>query len=370
MNLREAAVGRDNNFNLIRMVAATAVLVSHGFALRSGDPSTEPLHSLIGMSLGTIAVDVFFASSGFLVTASMLRRGSAVDFARARILRIYPAAIVACLLTVSLLGPAVTTLGLREYFASLTTWEYLLKGVTMIGGVSFHLPGVFESNPYPRAVNGSLWSMPWELRMYALLLVLWIGAGIAGAARMSCFRGGVVSIAVLGVILACVHELRPVANTQGIGLLAMFFVGGACHLLGDRISLPRWGGPLALGVVLGCGVAGPEAFSLAWIACAPYLILWCAYMPSRTIRVYNRLGDYSYGVYIFAFPVQQLIMRVNPEIGMISFTLFAFGISVGLAAFSWHLVEKPCLRFVSGSTTGDIARRSAASRPSLSVEAS
>lgn len=348
MKLRDAAVGRDNNFNLLRMAAAFAVLVTHGFALRTGDPETEPLRTSLGMSLGAISVDVFFVTSGFLVTASMLKRGLVGDFVRARVLRIYPAALVMCALTVFVLGPIVTTVGILEYFSSVTTWKYLVKCATMIGGVSFELPGVFEQNAFPRAVNGSLWSMPWELRMYALLVLIWTIAGFGGALRATLFRRGVVALAAIGVVLACVQLIHPFSKTEAFRLLAMFFIGGAFHVLADRVRLPWWGGAAALGGLLLGAAGGPEWFPFAWIVFSPYLVLWCAYVPAGPIRAYNRMGDYSYGVYIFAFPVQQLILSIRPDLGMWTFTLATAAVVLVLAALSWHLVEKPCMRLPIG----------------------
>jgi len=100
-----AASGRDNNFNLVRLAAATAVVVSHSFALATGDPAAEPLWSTLGITLGGLAVVAFFMTSGYLVGGSLLSNGQPIRFAVARALRIYPGLWVALLLTVFVLGP-------------------------------------------------------------------------------------------------------------------------------------------------------------------------------------------------------------------------------------------------------------------------
>ena len=105
---------RDNNFNLLRMAAATAVLVSHAYPLSLGDGVAEPLLHYLGMDLGTLAVYMFFAISGYFVTQSFHKNSGLIEFCIARIFRIYPALFVALLLTVGLLGPIFTTLGLPE----------------------------------------------------------------------------------------------------------------------------------------------------------------------------------------------------------------------------------------------------------------
>ena len=118
MKLSDFTQGRDNNFNLIRIVAALAVLVTHSFALTVGSGNAEPLRASLGMTMGSIAVDVFFIASGFLVTASLLNRQSAIDFIWARVLRIFPALSVMLFLTVFGLGAFFTSLPAPSYFAN------------------------------------------------------------------------------------------------------------------------------------------------------------------------------------------------------------------------------------------------------------
>jgi len=173
VKLSDCSQSRDNNFNLIRMVAAFSVLVSHSFALTgSGE---DPVKRLIGMvTLGDVAVDLFFVASGFLVTASLLKRQNGVDFVWARFLRIYPAFWVMLLLTLFVLGPLFTTLPLSDYLTQTSIYVRLAKAATVFIHTASTLPGVFEGNPLPRAVNGSLWTMPYEVRMYAILAVTWL----------------------------------------------------------------------------------------------------------------------------------------------------------------------------------------------------
>jgi peptidoglycan/LPS O-acetylase OafA/YrhL len=110
MRLIEAAQGKDNNFNLIRLIAALAVLVTHSFAIATGNPELEPLRGWLGMTIGDFAVDAFFITSGFLVTASLARRQSGLEFVCARVLRIYPALLVMVALTVFVVGPLLSRL--------------------------------------------------------------------------------------------------------------------------------------------------------------------------------------------------------------------------------------------------------------------
>ena len=174
MTLSNYTQGRDNNFNLIRIMAALAVLVTHSFALAIGTGAAEPFRDSLGMTMGTIAVDIFFVTSGFLVTGSLLTRHSALEFLWARTLRVFPALLVMLLLTVFGLGPLVTSWPLSAYLTDAGTYGYLLKCATLVSGVQYNLPGVFADNPFKSAVNGSLWSLPYEIRMYAIVVMVWL----------------------------------------------------------------------------------------------------------------------------------------------------------------------------------------------------
>ena len=161
--------GRDNNLNFIKFVAATMVLMSYSFALFTGDASTEPWRKTLGMSMGGVVVDIFFCASGFLVAGSLIASQIARDFLAARALRIYPGLWVALLLVVLIMGPLVTTHPNGIFFGSTETWKHLARNAVMVFGGAFQLPGVFEQNPWKGAVNGSLWTLPYELRAYLAL---------------------------------------------------------------------------------------------------------------------------------------------------------------------------------------------------------
>lgn len=110
IKLSASMSGNDNNLNLLRVVAALLVLVSHSFVIVSGDVDREPLRPTYGLTFGSIAVDVFFVVSGLLVTRSIANRNDAVAFITARALRIWPELVVSLLLVAYVLGGAVTGL--------------------------------------------------------------------------------------------------------------------------------------------------------------------------------------------------------------------------------------------------------------------
>jgi peptidoglycan/LPS O-acetylase OafA/YrhL len=176
MRLSALSHGRDNNFNLIRILAAFAVLITHGFALSIGTGNAEPLRKSLGVTLGTIAVDVFFITSGFLITSSLMNRKHIIYFCWARFLRIFPALWLMLIITVCGIGSMLTTVHLHEYIFNNITYRYVAYCSTLFKGVVFNLPGLFHGNPYGNAVNGSLWTLPYEVKMYSYFVMMWIAA--------------------------------------------------------------------------------------------------------------------------------------------------------------------------------------------------
>ena len=362
MTLGNRATGRDNNFNLVRLFAAVLVLVSHSWPL-SGTPG-EPLERFAGFSLGHLGVDIFFVVSGFLVTGSLLAR-PLPSFLRARALRIFPALFANAFGTALVIGPLVTALPLDRYFGAWDTWRYALQNsVTWPLGVRWWLPGVFPANPGGPAVNGALWSLPWELTMYAMLACLgflWLrarasdppreagGERPAGRSARPVPRPLRVAVFALAGAAALAHGVNEAFSlttrfelVQGFRLVALFFGAAALQLVSDRVPLRA---PLALAALAALPVV--LALKGAWLALYPvalgYLVTWLALVPGGVLRLYNRLGDYSYGFYLWQFPLQQWIVLRRPETSQPELVLLSAPAALAVAALSWHLVEAPAL---------------------------
>lgn len=343
MKSNASLAGHDNNFNLLRVLAAFAVLYSHSYALTDGKGASEPFRVLLDMSLGGIAVDIFFVISGFLVCGSLLRRRSAVDFLKGRFYRVFPALLVMVALTVLLLGPLLTRLPLVEYFSSNDVFKYFYKNATLIGGVTYKLPGVFENNPYPLAVNGSLWTLPEELRMYGYLLGLWLLLGLLRERRLPAFRAAVLAVCAVAMGMRLLEIARGSEEEATLRLLSMFFAGAAFQIAARRVPLD-W--RIFLGLLGGLVVAAAvdsRAFAALFVLALPYMVLFLAYVPGGSIRAYNRAGDYSYGLYLYAFPIQQALAALLPGIGLWSMVVLATLGALLCAVASWHWVEKPAL---------------------------
>lgn len=342
MKLSNYSQGRDNNFNLIRIVAALAVLVGHSFPLAIGTGAVEPLGESLGMSMGSIAVDVFFITSGFLVTSSLLNRQSTIEFIWARALRIFPALLVMLFLTVFVLGVFFTSLPTLTYLSLPETYIYLAKCATLITGVVYNLPGVFDSNPYKNAVNGSLWTMPHEVRMYAILAAVWFALRIIPKLRLTAFQTVIVAFAFVAGIYVLASHFFPLPQAIFARLFFMFFVGATFYVLREYIVLSRglfWLFVIGLSVATG----DKHAFFVVYVFAIAYILFYLAYVPSGLIRRYNQLGDYSYGIYIYAFPIQQSVAALIPGVSVPQMILISAAATILLATLSWHFLERRAL---------------------------
>lgn len=323
--LGERLQGRDNNLNLIRVLAASAVLIGHSYELAAGQE--DPMEALTATSMGGIAVEVFFVISGFLVTASLIARENLLDFIVARFLRIYPGLIAVVVLTVLWCGTLTTS---PDYFTDAATFSYLLHNIPMIFGDHQRLPGVFETN-ITQNVNGSLWTLPWELRLYLGLAVLWMGLSVAGPFRKQMFP-----LTVLAVTAASLYLVW-----SGNRLITDFFLGASFYVLRDKV-------PLSGALALCAAAAGIIGLTTGWMAlyvlALPYVVLWLAYIPGGLIRRYNAAGDYSYGIYIYGAVVQQSVAALLPDISIWGMSAIAGCVTLFLAWCSWHFLEHRALR--------------------------
>ena len=344
LTLAERARGRDNNFHLVRMLAALLVLVSHSWPL-TGTPS-DPFERVVGFSLGHLGVDVFFVVSGFLVTGSLFARPRLTSFVDARARRLLPALAVAAFGVAFVLGPLVTDWPLPRYLGAWGTWRYAIQNaVTWPLGVCWTLPGVFAGNPGGPAVNGALWSLPWEITMYAMLVALGLATRTLRLPRATqdALITTLAGLATIGLAVNAhfgwSHRFEVV---QGLRFTALFFTAGALKVHEQRVPLRgRWALAALVFLVLSFLHHGvPEALQPSLLA---YVVLWCALVPGGLLRAYRRVGDYSYGLYLWQFPVQQCLVHAWPGLTPLTLMLAALPITLGLAALSWHLVEARAL---------------------------
>jgi peptidoglycan/LPS O-acetylase OafA/YrhL len=304
-----------NSFDLLRLLAALAVIAFHAAVLAGRAP-----WSVGEINLGALGVGAFFVISGYLVTDSRLRSDTFRAFLVKRLLRIEPALIASLIVVAVTLGVVASSLPLGAYLRSKDVYLYVAKN-TLLYLASYSLPGVFAHNPAPGIVNGSLWTLRVEFTLYLAL-------GLLGAARL--LKPAALAVFALGFgSAAIVLQAAPGVVPSGLlhpGLIGaqysfLFFAGALLRLI-DR-PLPAW----TLGSAL-------LLLTPAWILGLPILVVWLG--SRRSIRL---PADLSYGLYIYAFPVQQVLASH----GLLWFWT-SLAATLPFAAASWFLVERPALR--------------------------
>jgi peptidoglycan/LPS O-acetylase OafA/YrhL len=346
---RMAACGATSGFDYMRICLALAVLSWHAVPITQG---REAADALLDGPLGPpvrLILPMFFALSGFLVTASLFRTPSIRVFLLFRALRIGPALAVEVALSALLLGPLFTTLALGTYFTAPDFFRYFTNAV---GIVNYELPGVFADHPVT-AVNGGLWTVPYELECYIALTVLYLlsfmrrpyfllGATLAGG-----FVVGAMSfmpaISALGAEGANPFNYQNAldASVQPRRILVLSFLAGAVvYLFRERLTL----NPLyaALAVVLGLALlTSPFLYGFAPLPIAYATVYLGLLNPPRHKLVLS--GDYSYGVYLYAFPIQQMVYALGPGQSALANAALSTLAAALFAVFSWRLIERPAL---------------------------
>jgi peptidoglycan/LPS O-acetylase OafA/YrhL len=334
-----AAAARANNFDFIRLIAALSVVFSHSFLIAEGSEANEPFVWLTGNQcvLGLVGVFVFFVISGYLVTASYCRNPMAADFAARRALRIFPALVANMLVCALLLGPLVSHLALGAYLAAPELPAFCRKVLTLDPG-PLHLPGVlFADNTVGLLINGSLWTLRYEVMMYAMVVLL----GMAGLLRLPV----ALALTILGIAaVAHEHALTPLGDIGEMAWLLGFFASGmALYFLRERIAFrARYAlvalAALALFVWLG-------RFIMLFPLAGAYIVIWFARRHDPWLDYSRYAGDLSYGIYIYGWPAEQLVMWLSGGHAR-WWQVFLGSLLVALPAawLSWHTIEKWALR--------------------------
>lgn len=316
-----------NHFHLMRLVAAWLVIWSHAWPI-TGTARGDWLNQTLGRSAGAFAVDLFFLISGFLVAASVQRHRWR-DFLLARALRLYPALIVCVALTAFVMGPLLTTA--NDYWSDGRVWRYAWATASL-WRAEFWLPGVFETLPHP-SVNGSLWTLPIEGRLYLLLLL----AGAVGMLRPWRYLPAWALAMAGAAAFAWLKAPLPQHLSYLCWTVAFFITGTLLWLWRERIRLDgRWVVPLIVAAFL---TRDSIAFAPVYMAAVTCSVLWLAFVP-RLPQI--RRNDLSYGLYLYGWPMQQLAFLLGAT-SVLTNTLLASALAFACAALSWFLIERPAL---------------------------
>lgn len=328
---QERLDSRNNALNLLRLVLAALVIVSHaspiggfGEELRIG-----------GLTLGNFAVGGFFAISGYLITASRFH-SDFFSFAWRRVLRIFPG-YWACLAVVGLVFGAVAGAVRGGWTLQSGITYFLSNGLMVFKGDS--LAQTLKGAPFFWSWNGSLWTLRYELLCYVAVGIVFLlpQLRVRPAFLILCFAGS--------TALSVLVDLFNIVGMPGdIGFLLPFFVAGACLVRYSHV-VPATG-TLAAAAAVSLLALTLSGYGKSLIAMPlAYICLWLAISLPRAFRRLGRRNDLSYGLYLYGFPVQQMLVLAGAHhFGLLWFTLLSLLAAFPMAIASWFLIERPSMR--------------------------
>ncbi|MBS1914781.1 MAG: acyltransferase [Bacteroidetes bacterium] len=330
-----------NNFTLIRLIAAMMVVKLHSYSLTT---HVKGQYDDYSFHLHQLGLPVFFFISGLLVSQSFEKSSSWKNFVWKRFLRIYPAAWLSIFACAFILGPIVTTWNITDYFSNSVFFQFLTSAFLV--EIKYVLPGVFEhslmGNP---SVNSSLWTITLELKLY-LLILIW---GVLKT-RYKNFILAVVMIVtlILGQFFRDEAEIvlskffhKPILLFGYLNFGVLFLAGIFCNIYKKKIIIKPWWMPAITILLLLIYLKNMLVITFFLV---PLMTLYIATIKVSFFKKITPKADLSYGIYVFAFPVQQLVANyIKPQD---SWTFFFLSILfvLPLAVFSWYVVEKKALQ--------------------------
>lgn len=330
-------------FHALRLLLSLWVFTLHCFLVCLGaDASEEFASNPLHRALITPALPMFFIVSGYLVTGSAFRVQNTLHFLSFRVLRIAPALVVEITLSAIVLGPLLTDKRLLEYFSDPLFAKYFLN---VLGNLHFFLPGLFASNPVSGIVNLNLWTLLPEYYCYLLISILMFSKLIFSRKYFTLF-GTVSLIAATAYVIRGKNILNFVAVVDWKFLVLSFVFGCLAYHWNHKIAVTRVGAVAAL--LVACLSFMHSSLILFALIAATYLVIYVG-MCRPYLPAFLRNGDYSYGIYLFGFPIQQTLAHFLPPELRSGYIVLAIGLpfTVAFAMCSWHLVERPTLSLKS-----------------------
>lgn len=335
---------RNNNFDILRLLCAMFVIVSHSYALL-GMKNGEVLYSLTnGIILSDIGLLGFFTISGYLIYQSLINSRNTVSYLGKRCLRIFPSLLV-CLILVVIVCSFVYN-GDGAYFKQLETYVFVLHNI-LLYPVQWGISGVFEQNPIS-TVNGSLWTLAYEFTMYLLLIILFF-------VRNQKVKIALVATCIIGLLTKNTIFAGNFNNTEicylNVSSFTRFAQYFAVGVLMQMLSVATWTKKSRMILLSVCGILAfytrehtyMNTRALAMLCLSVAFIVVGEMCWKSICRFVHKVGDLSYGTYIYAFPISQLLITQISGLTPTMLTLLTLLIVLPIAYLSWRYIEKPAL---------------------------
>jgi peptidoglycan/LPS O-acetylase OafA/YrhL len=353
--LEDAFDPHRNSLSLLRLVFAAMVLFDHSFPLGGFHGGVDPMWGWTEgqESFGGLAVFGFFVVSGFLVTRSFDGSPNFVSYIWKRFLRIFPGFWVCLLVTVLVFAPLAFWYEHGSLLGYLHTHtdspSGYLKNNAALSMNQYNIDDLLGNNPYAhlhvgfQAWDGSLWTLIYEFKCYLGVMVL----GMIGVFRK--WRPTVLVLSLGLWALQLKQYLHPgflqgtflLGDPNMVRLAFIFSLGMIFYLYRDKIIISNTLAAVAL-VVFIAGMRLDLYYGVGAVMWA-YLCMWAAVrLPFHNVDKY---GDFSYGLYIYAFPIEQMLSlyHVNSW-GQVPYVLLSLAVAMVLAIGSWYGIERPAQR--------------------------
>lgn len=324
-----------NNFNFLRLIGALLVIISHSFDI-TGKSNSDPLFQLTGkLQSSGIGLTIFFFISGYFVTASANNTAGIGRFIIKRVMRIYPALIVLVFISVFFAGPLLSTLPTYQYFQEKDSWVYLFTTTGL--RIRMNLPGVFSSPNFQiKAFNASLWTIALEIQLYiSITLALWIGI----VRNKNLFAALCLLIVFICFGIVAFNQDVSFTSARHLNLIALFYLGGFVYIAAltkKMIYIILLFSTLLYVAFTFFKILEFDPFILCLLSIS--MLTYCLGFTKRFQILLTT--DISYGLYIYAFPVQQTIFMFSGITDSWILVLTSIVCTLPLAFASWHFIEK------------------------------
>lgn len=330
-SLDKIACEKQDIFLVFRLLAALLVLYAHAYHIYG--LGADPLTSKTGIYSGTLAVYIFFTISGFFIVKSAMDR-DIIQYIIARFFRIYPALIVCNIVTIIVIIPIAMRHDWLQFVLSAEAREYIIIN-SVLETIKFSIEGIFSSNP-DKAINGSLWTLPVEIRAYLIALLLTM-LGIT--TRKSVFNAFLfIAISINFIFPDFYNQIFPIPNSS---TLIFFFMAGSAFYI-NRTFIPI-SPVLSVAIILGTLFFRNHLHPMILSVLLSYLVISTGYIMGRIIKIKSN-NDYSYGCYLYAYPLSQLSYIFFSDYGFSIYIIFIVSSTLIFSIMSWHLVENPANR--------------------------